>query len=683
LSRDRTTPWTAGDVAWALLPALSVAFVLSGMLIGSTMDEEEYRNIIASVVLQARALFAGEFLFWTSDLGFGLPHPMHPSFQFHPLLPLFGFVQPSVAVRVLYAVHGALGAAGCWILARHFGLRREVAALAASTWALSASSLDYALASLWPSSYFGWSIYPWLVLGVRRVLDYGETGQPWRPALVLGLIAGFLGANGHFGQIPVLGLPIVVMCAVDATRTVRRLPALLMAALIGACISAPSLVRLMGELELFPPRLPRITVDFTADGVTAANMLLQPATGWLSESAAATLSEQRAHIPYFGAPLLVLAIGALVVRNLGLGARPRWGLAAAFVASLVVLFEPGLAGESAGSGAYAFRDPLALFGLVLGCLVLEAIAVRRPRTALAIGAAQMVLLVAGAAPFVYYASRSADDRRAVGPMPVMRTLGDWAARLPGRWYVAPVLDARIRQGKFFDDGLFHDTWLYRGLPVVNGRFKGISADALYPSGSLPIGRIEGHEATVAHAPALDVLGIGVVLATGDEPVAPSLEEVARVTVTGAEVRVLRNPGAWPGAAFVDPAVLARPLPDLDNCGQPGLLCHDFSGVVGASHDTRVTLTRRHGTLRATFLPGDGLRRLLVSEMYRPEWQAHAGGRSLPVAPAWAGLLAVDVPPGVREVTLRYRPALVVALTWTSGVLLVGLAAGLALTTKLR
>ena len=113
MSRDRTTPWTAADVAWALLPALSVAFVLSGMLIGSTMDEEEYRNIIASVVLQARALFDGEFPFWTSALGFGLPHPMHPSFQFHPLLPLFGLVPPSAAVRILYAVHGAVGATGC------------------------------------------------------------------------------------------------------------------------------------------------------------------------------------------------------------------------------------------------------------------------------------------------------------------------------------------------------------------------------------------------------------------------------------------------------------------------------------------------------------------------------------------------------------------------------------------
>jgi len=159
--------------------------------------------------------------------------------------------------------------------------------------------------------------------------------------------------------------------------------------------------------------------------------------------------------------------------------------------------------------------------------------------------------------------------------------------------------------------------------------------------------------------------------------------VTRVPVTGTEIRVLRNPEAWPGAAFVDPMVLARPLPDLDNCSQRGLLCHDFSGVVGAPHDTRVTLTRRHGTLTAAFAPGDAPRHLLVSEMYRPGWQARAGSIALPVAAAWGGLIAVDVPPGVREVRLRYRPALVVALTWTSGVLLVGLAAGLALTARRR
>ena len=56
--------------------------------------------------------------------------------------------------------------------------------------------------------------------------------------------------------------------------------------------------------------------------------------------------------------------------------------------------------------------------------------------------------------------------------------------------------------------------------------------------------------------------------------------------------------------------------------------------------------------------------LIVSEMYRPEWTARAGGTELPVAPAWGGMIAVTVPPGAGAVELRYRPRLVMALTAT-------------------
>ena len=82
----------------------------------------------------------------------------------------------------------------------------------------------------------------------------------------------------------------------------------------------------------------------------------------------------------------------------------------------------------------------------------------------------------------------------------------------------------------------------------------------------------------------------------------------------------------------------------------------------AEHDAAVTLSRRHGTLHARFAPADQPRTLLVSEMFRPEWTARAGRRSLTVAAAWEGLIAVSVPAGIAEVELRYRPRLVMALT---------------------
>jgi hypothetical protein len=224
-------------------------------------------------------------------------------------------------------------------------------------------------------------------------------------------------------------------------------------------------------------------------------------------------------------------------------------------------------------------------------------------------------------------------------------------------------------GSLQDDGLWRDIWVYRGVPVVNGAFKGISADVLYPSGSLPIGRIDGDAATVQNTDTLAVLGIGAVLALAEEPVAPQLQEVARFQLERQVIRLMRNPGVWPGGAMVPAETIAAPLPELRDCRYPGLFCRDFSAVVRAEHDAAVTLTRRHGTLHARFAPRDRPRTLLLPEMFRPEWTARAGGRALAVTAAWKGLIAVNVPAGSAEVELRYRPRLVMALTALSGFVL--------------
>ena len=137
--------------------------------------------------------------------------------------------------------------------------------------------------------------------------------------------------------------------------------------------------------------------------------------------------------------------------------------------------------------------------------------------------------------------------------------------------------------------------------------------------------------------------------------------MARYSAEGETIRLLRHPAAWPGGAFVMPATLAAPLPELPDCRFPGLFCRDFSPVVDAGVDASVSITRQHGTLDARFAPGNQSRVLIVSEMYRPEWTARAGGTELPVAPAWGGMIAVTVPPGAGAVELRYRPRLVMAL----------------------
>ena len=72
------------------LPAAAVLFLVWGPLVGATYDDEEYRSAILTIVVHARALLDGVYPYWTSALGFGLPHPLHPALLMHPLMPLFG-----------------------------------------------------------------------------------------------------------------------------------------------------------------------------------------------------------------------------------------------------------------------------------------------------------------------------------------------------------------------------------------------------------------------------------------------------------------------------------------------------------------------------------------------------------------------------------------------------------------
>jgi hypothetical protein len=653
------------------LPGASLLFLLLGAVGGSAMDDEEYRNLVVSLVLHARAILDGQYPFWTSDLGLGMPHPLHPTLHFHPLMPLFGVMQPGAALRWVYVLHAVLGAWGMWRLVRHLGVDTWIAGLAASTWVLATPALNYALDDLWLSHFYGWSLLPWMVVFLRQVLDDTRQGQPWRAALKLGLALGLFGVNGHFGQVPILVLPMALMCAAEPRAALRRLPALLTAAAIGSCIAAPVVLRLLQEIRLFPFGLIRYTVEVPLGAHELVDLVLRPLID-IRRDLSVDLGEYGAQTPFFGGPMFLLAVAAIAGAR---GAsRYHQGMAAAFVASFVVLFWPQLLDRELTSGRYGFRDPMSLFGVALGSVALSALARRSMRLAVATAAAQVAVLAVAAWPFVLGAWESSGvERRALRQTPTTTALREWTKRLPGRWYLAPALDDLVRAGGLQDEGLWRDIWVYRGLPVVNGAFKGISTDVLYPSGSLPIGRIHGDAATVQSAETLAVLGMGAVVALVDEPVAPQLEEVARFPVEGHVIRLLRNPAVWPGGALVPVETVAAYLPELPDCRYAGLFCRDFSAVVQGEHDGAVTLTRRHGRLHARFAPADRPRMLLVPEMFRPEWTARSGGRALPVTAAWRGMIAVSVPAGIAEVDLRYRPQLVMALTALSAFVLVGVA----------
>jgi hypothetical protein len=635
------------------LTVAAVLFLISGPLVGATPDDEEYRSAIISLILHARALLDGVYPYWTSALGFGMPHPLHPALLTHPLMPLFEIIAPDAAVRALYVVHAVVGTIGSWWLIRSLGGGAMAAALASITWALSTPSVNYMLTDLWPAEFVVWSLAPYLFLFALRLLD-SEGSRRWLDAIAFGLTAGLMWANGHAGYVPVFFVALAIVFAVHWRRTLSVWPALALAVCVGLAVAGPTLAHLLAEIPRFPP-LPRYTARAPVGWPELAEMVTRPVLFYARGS----------RLVFFGGPLLLLAIAAIAGRFVT--SRYRRGLAIAFIVSFASMLLPVERFVPIFSGVFLFRDPMVLCGIALGCLAWDALSRRSPRVAMIVATAQVVVMFASAWPFV---NRALGGRpiltRILHRTPATAALRSWIDRLPGRWYLAPEFERQMLDHRFEADGLSLNTWIYSELPVVNGLFKGISADDLYPSEYLAVGRIQGHPATVSSPSALDVLGIGAVVATTTEPVASSLEEVARVPTRGGEVRLLRNPDVWPGAAFVDQFALRTTPRRLPGCTVARLLCLDFTPLTAVAHDPGVDVRRRHGEIDLRFrTDAVAPRWLLVSEMYRPAWTARADGHDLLVTQVLGGLIGVQVPAGVQAVQLRYRPTLLIVLTWVS------------------
>ena len=635
------------------LTIAAAVFLISGPLVGATPDDEEYRSTIISAVTHARALLDGVYPYWTSALGFGMPHPLHPALVMHPLMPLFAGLAPADAVRVLYVVHAAVGVAGCWWLVRTLACSTLAASLASVTWALSTPSVNYVLTDFWPAEFVAWSLAPWLYGFALRVLGSDDSRPPLE-AIGFGLLAGLMVVNGHAGYVPVYFVPLAVMFAAGWRRTISLWPSLALAVIIGVLVAGPTLLRLLDEIPRFPP-LPRYVARAPIGWPELAEMVARPV--WVNASGS--------RLVFFGGPLLLLAIA--YIGGLGGSSRFRRTLALGFGVSFALMLLPLERFVPVFSGWFLFRDPMVLCGIVLGCLGWDVVAKQSSRLAMTIAVAQVIVLFVAAWPFV---SRALDSREALTSVlqrtPTAAILRSWLHRLPGRWYLAPQFERAMLNHRYQADGLWLNMWNYSGLPVVNGVFKGISVDELYPSEYLAIGRIMGHPATVSSRSTLDVLGIGAVLATVGERVEPSLEEVARVPTRDGDVRLLRNPTAWPGAVLVDDSALNAASSRLPGCSVGGLLCLDFTPLTTAPHDKGVEVRRRHGQIdiRVRAAPSTA-RTLLVSEMYRPAWTAHADGRNLRVSRVLGGLIGVQVPAGVQAVELRYRPIGLVVSTWLS------------------
>jgi hypothetical protein len=634
--------------------AAAPAILVATFLLGSTADDEEFRWGVLSTFLHVRALAEGRLLAWTSTLGLGMPQPMVPNFHLHPLAPLLLAVSAVTWIRLLYAAHTIVGALGMWHLGRTLQLTPLTRAVCVFTFLLATPTQNYALTDFWPSHYVMWTSAPWLLLIAWKLLE-SDGREMVRLCLLLGFVGGLVLATTHPGHAPVYAVVAAAIAAAQGRAMVARWHALLAAAAIALAIAGPNLLLLATERAVFEPdKISKLTDPLPPSAVE--DVFLRP-FNVLGDDWAAGLIAGGSRVPFFGGPFTALSL----VGVLWLGKR-HGTLALGVVIGALVLFTetPPITFVS----RYQFRDPLLLCAIPLAGLAADRLLRARRTRALAALALALQIGVVGAAIVPFVAQLWNDEGRpalqargATGATPLADRLMALMPA-PGRVAYTPQVEASVSERGLLRDGLGVNALAYRGVPVVNGSFKGISTDVLWPDDRLFYGRVRLPRQVVQSDDALDVLSVRYVVATPGEAVAAGLRERGTVpTRSGATLLLYENPDAPSGALLVDgPAHRRAVLPVIPDCVNDRLLCRDLAVLARGRSPDRADVTRRAGDIDVA-VPRAGTERLLVvAEMFRLGWAASSDGRSLPIVSVGPGLLGVALPAGATRVQLRYGDA---------------------------
>jgi hypothetical protein len=659
--------------------ALTAAIVYGpGFLIVSP-DLESFFSTIYSTMAQARSLKQGSVNLWTTLLGLGMPQPFASTLSFHPIILLLQFIPMKICLVLFYWLQMTTGSCFVYATARHVKLSVFASLCCAITYLLCAPNLNYALVDFWPEVFHVWTSLPILFYCILAVFDADASLKSFSSACLLALFAALAMLNGHNGVVATYGIMLAVF--ILALRPTLPQATWLAVAGLGFGLAVGFRVfTLYSEMSAFPPSIKRLYVPYSLLSLREFwALFLKPLVLWGKESFLPFNLQVGVRNFWFGPIFLLLAI--LGMWKGKISPRNRWAFTVVFLGGILLAHLPESLCGGVIAWLIAFRDPAILAAIFLAGAAIDhlgGLGRTWRRGVIGLVAGHFLLMAGGASPFwlqnfssalVYAGKKPLSFMPAAKQVtasildvsPLIEKLRALYAHSPGRFAFAA--DIGGKHGFPYDLirlGFWHNTLGFHGLPIIDGYFKGVYVP-LYPTTDMLMhSQIVADRSLADNTPLLDLLGVRYILALATEIPPPGTRLV--LTCPSQEkstLLVYENPGAWPFAVFVAADTLDLKLPPVPGCSHDRLLCADAGPVLSRKQgDTRATLLE--DGVAARFDPSEATRWLLVSQMYRPGWRAVGKNRqgertALPTREALDALVAVEIPPGIVSVDIRYRP----------------------------
>lgn len=668
---DKPNNWSTGFISFCI----SLISLLP-LLVRGPLDQEEYDLGIFSGRFAFKAFFDGSYGLWLPDLGFGTPMPVGQSFGSYLPFVMFDMLSMSQWFIVFWLLQLWLGIYCMLRLCRSLDIKRNVGLLAAVTFALSMPTVNYGFTDEWPTAFFTWTIYPVVILLLTNFLQAED--DKFAPKVgLLGFIMGVWLLKSHPGHLSILVIPMVIYVLVLMPwRNTRIWLGLSLACLISLLMSFDTYAFIAIESSRFPANLARATQSgYTPQ--TYLWTLLYPLTFPVEQTFVVSLKDflrnRFSRGPFFGTPFMLIAVGAALWAILEQN-RQRTAAGLAFLVSLTL----SLADSSmvkVFSGMWLARDPLIIFGILSAAMALTAILNSRSvwcrRIGISLMVCQIMQLLLAFIPFIAYsgfhydAPKTFTNRIHYLGEDASSNLKSWltgnGSRIGQRFLLSTQVQSDMRR-TWTSEGVYGYTALVRiGLPVVNGWFKNISMDTIYPSSYLMHGKISGNSAIFNNRSFLDVAGIKWILLDADE-----LKDFPRYTdfefphiykgKNGQSLALLENPRAWPLAVFIDHDIInLHKLPRAAGCSYEGISCANLDYLKAAKQPGNIDSHMSHERITLKFQPSSHTRQALLTVFAHDGWKAQTGGEKLPINKIDGAFMSVQVPAGASKIELSYQP----------------------------
>jgi len=538
-------------------------------------------------------------------------------------------------------------------LARLIGLRNPTAFLCALSYICSTQGITYIFGkNFWPSAMIPMTLIP-LIFFVLIKFFYAEgSKERFLYSLLTASCFGFFVLNSHLGMLLLFAICVTFYLSANWRRLIKRWPWVLLLGCLIFLIAAGRLVDLFEELRRFPSNedfVPHyVRLDFWG-------LFLWP-----------LIKVQRGLA--FGAPFFLFSLMGIFWT--GLKSVHRTAFSVSIVGCYLLLFVPPNAFIPNNWGANRF---IIIFSVLLAGLVVEQLwnnlQGRNRSVVVAICFLQAFIVLLGAGNYWHRNVRHAIDyvqnkkvavlKVALNTSPLTRAIETFDKGQGGRSYFTQEAEKALMRKLIF--GYHFESLPLNGIRILNGRFNGIDYSDIHPNRSYMKAHLVSSKKILFNQPLLDVLGIKYIFAGLKESVPSGLVRSALLPgKKGQTIAMYTNPAAWPDAVVVDEKIrLLQPASgkgDRDN----NLLSYDFRPLLELGNlKDAVTIKRNHGSISLFVKPSTKKRIVLVNEYFRLGWKAKSISSNdkaeTRIVPLFGHLIGVEIPSGIVEVRLSYRP----------------------------